>query len=230
MLLGRVLFFAACPLVLCGAEPFTLKLPDLSGVWFESGAVIQVPPGKCAQLQVRLAAPLSHETGIDQLSLTLDGAYPRFSRATGAEGHILTIATREPLGLLTGSEHHIELSSNGPNPLRAEWTILKWDKPYIEATMVSPHGVPVGIRIDQPAGGIVLPSAAGARFAGEVSGSLDSRLTIAGHSVKRLPNQPGFHFDQQIELPAEAKEIVILATDDHDSTALVLPVLSPGGR
>ncbi len=229
---GVICSLAVSALTLQGAEPFAVKLADLSGTWFESGAVIHVPPAKCATLQVRLATPWSREIGVDQLTLSWDGTYPHPARGTSVEGHILTMTTREPLGLLTGAEHHLETTAIGRTPLRSEWTILRWEKSYIEATAVHGQGVPVEVRLDQPPGGVILAEAGSVvRFTGEISGTLDAKLSIAGQTVRPLPNRPGFHFDQPLEVAAGTKEIVIVATDvGETSTTLVLPLLSRGGR
>ncbi len=57
MLLGRLSCFALCVFVVRGAEPFSLKLPDLSGAWFENGAVIHVPPDKNAEGENQRSRP-----------------------------------------------------------------------------------------------------------------------------------------------------------------------------
>jgi hypothetical protein len=232
---GRLILCAAAAWsAIQAADPFSLKLPDLSAAWIPAGAVIRIPDGKCAELQVRLAKPWSQEIGVDQLDLEIDGAYPRYTRGTGFEGHILSVRTREPLGLLAGDRHIVYVETTGEKPLRAEWSIQKWDKPFIEATVVGRDGMPVGIRIERPAGGVVLSDrgASTVRFVGEVSAGLGARLTIAGQDAKRAAGLPGFHFDQQIDVPTDAREVVVVAVDETpgDSTMLILPVLSPAGN
>jgi hypothetical protein len=117
MLRERVwLALALCAGITRAEGPFSIQLSDLSRAWFAGGAVIRIPPDKCATLQVRLEKPWSEWVGVDQVDLELDGKYPRFNRATGGEGHVLTVRTREPLGLLTRAEHQVKASCSGRNP------------------------------------------------------------------------------------------------------------------
>jgi hypothetical protein len=232
MLCRRLWLLIVAARILSASEPFQLRLSDLSETWFVSGAIVRVPMDKCAQLEVMLRKPWSQEIGVDLLELTMDGAYPRFTRSTSTAGHFLTIRTREPLGLLVKPEHHVEVSGGGPRPLHGEWTILRWDKAYIQATAVGKQGIPIGIRVDQPPGGVVLagPNSGNVRFRGEVMGSGSSRMAIQNREVKRLADKPGFQFDEQIPMAVDAKEIVVVATDDGDSnstTTLILPVTRP---
>jgi hypothetical protein len=216
--------------VLLASEPFSLKLTDLSDAWFVGGGMIQVPKDKCARIEVRLGKPWANEIGAEDLVADLDAdARPRPDRMTGGDGHLLILKTRETLGLLTKPEHHLEVSANGKNPPRAEWTIVRWDKAYIQATVVGSQGVPLDIRLSQPPGGVVMGRTkdANVRFAGEVVGSLDARLTINGQEVKRLAAKSGFQFDQQIPIAADAKEIAVIANDGSagDSTTMMLRVI-----
>jgi hypothetical protein len=231
MFRGLLLFSAVVGSLLSASEPLELGLPDLSSTWFESGAVVRVPMDKCGALQVRLGAPASQDFAADALELTMDGRYPRSTKSTSVEGHLLTIRTKEPLGLLVLPEHHVQVSASGRHPLHGEWTILRWDKAYIQSTVVAKEGVPIGIRLDQPPGGVVLgkSEATMIRFIGEVMGSDGSRLTIQNRPIKRLAGKSGFQFDEQIAVAADIKEIVVRASDDGEatSTTLILPVIRP---
>jgi hypothetical protein len=210
------------------AGPLDLQLSALSEAWIPGGATVRVPGTKCVELQVRLNKPWANEIRIDALELKLDGAYPRFTRLTAPEGHLLNVKTREPQGLLPREMHRIEAGSEGASAQRAEWNVIRWDKPYIEAVVASPKGIPLAIQwLDQPTDGIVLVSPKGqARFHGRLAGPIDARLTINDRDVARLASKPGYEFDQEITIPAGAKEVIVRAEDEaHDITIHVLPVL-----
>lgn len=210
--------------VLFAGEPFQLKLSDLSDAWFDSGAIVRVPKDRCAQMQIKLGAPWSQQTAVESLEWTLDGQFFRATRSTGSDGHLLTIRTREPLGLLTGDEHHLVVSATSGPSLRGEWTILRWEKAYIQASGVGKQGIPIGVRIDQPPGGVILRPG-NVRFRGELMGGDGARLLIQAQEVHRLAGKPGFQFDEQIAVAADAKEVIALAAEEGaGSTVLVLPV------
>ena len=220
--------------ILAASGPFDLRLSDLSSTWFRSGdldAIIRVPADRCGELQVRLRRAPHQEIAVEDLALQLDGAYARASRATSLEDYLLTVHTREPLGLLTGPEHIIEAAANDGAHLRAKWTILRWDKPYLQSTVVGKSGIPVGLQMGQPIGGVFL-STGTVRVSGEVHGGVDSQLTIQGRAVPRIATKPGFQFDENVNIASDVSEVVINVTDGAQggSTTLVLPVRPIAGR
>lgn len=220
--------------ILQAGDPFSLRLSGVTEAWFPNSTVVRMPASKCSKLEVRFTDPSLYEVTIDQLVLEFDGVYPKPNRSTTVGSFILTVQTREPKGLLTKEEHHVKASAAGKHPRQAEWTITQWEKSYIEAITVGPKSAPISVRIDQPAGGVVLAdtNSGRVRFVGELSGSIDTRLTIAGEEVKRLAKMPGFHFDQQINIPHDSPEVIVVASDEAagDSTILALKTLTREGR
>jgi hypothetical protein len=210
------------------AEPFSLQLTGLGGYWFPSGAVIRVPNDICGELQVRLGLPNANYIDASELKLKLDRAYPLPRRLKSSEGHILVVKAREPVGLLAAAEHHVEVETTGPEPLRGQWTILHWDLGYMQAVIAGRDGAPIQINLAQPNGVILLPAKpeATVRFRGEVLGGDSVRLIAGKTPISRDPSQPGFRFDRQVAIPAEAAEFVVLAEDDFgNSTTIVLRVV-----
>lgn len=192
-----------------------------------------MPLNKATRLEVCLDKEAASKLQMETLVLTLDGQYPKFIRASNSKGYLLIVTTREPLGLLVHEEHRIEASTTGEHPYQGEWTILRWDKDYVQSTLVGPQNNVISIRIDQPSGGLVLPDAhsAQARFSGEILGNCDCRLTIAGQEVRRQAAKPGFQFDAQMPVAPEMREIEMRATDETGAmTVLYLPVLRPSGH
>jgi hypothetical protein len=221
--------------ILLAAEPFHLRFPDLSQGWYPSGAVVRVPENKAMRLEVRLDKDkeATSQVQMETLSLTLDGQYPKYVRARNSEGYLLTVTTREPLGLLVREEHRIEASATGQHPYKGEWTVLRWDKDYVQSTLAGPRNNVISIRIDQPPGGLVLAGGHSplVRFIGEILGNCDCRLTIAGQEVRRKAGEPGFHFDAQVPVAPEMREILVSANDETGArTELYLPVLRPSGH
>jgi hypothetical protein len=221
-----LLLFPLISGILFAAEPFHLRFPDLSQGWYPSGSVVRVPAKKAAQLEVRLDNEAASQVRMESLALALDGQYPKFVRARNSEGYLLAVTTREPLGLLVNEEHLIEASASGP--YKGEWTILRWNKSYVQSTLVGPQNYAIGIRIDQPPGGVVLAGGHSAlvRLSGEILGGCDCRLTIAGQEVQRLAAKPGFQFDAQVPVAPGQREIAVRANDETGAmTVLYLPVL-----
>src|SRR5438876_164126 len=98
--------------VLFAAEPFHLRFPDLSQGWHPSGAVVRVPGDKATRLEVCLDKEAASQVEMETLTLTVDGQYPKFTRARNPDGgYLLAVATREPLGLLVKKEHLIEATA-----------------------------------------------------------------------------------------------------------------------
>src|SRR5207247_716906 len=154
------------------------------------------------------------EIPIDALEMKVEGVYPRFTRLTGTDGHILNVRTREPLGLLTRTTHRIEASSSGKNALREEWTVLRENRSDIEAVAVGVNGVPIELRLEEPRAGVVLVDRAGhARIHGEMMAPLNARLTINGKEISRLADKPGYEFDTEIVIPEGGKEVVVRGDD-----------------
>jgi hypothetical protein len=219
--------------ILFAADPFHLKFPDLSQGWYPSGAVVRVPKNKVTRLEVRLDKDAASQVQIETLTLTLDDQYPKFIRARNSDDYLLTVTTREPVGLLVNDEHRIEASASGKHPYKGEWTILRWDKSYLQSTLVGAQNNEIGIRIDQPSNGVVLAGGPSAlvRLSGEILGNCDCRLIIAGQEVRRQPTKPGFQFDAQISVAPGTREIEVGANDETGSiTVLYLPVLWPSGH
>jgi hypothetical protein len=227
MVRRTLLVMAALSALCCsGAEPFQLQLSALSETWFPGGAVIKVPPDKCPELVVKLSKPWSRETQVDAIALKLDDTYPKFKRLISGDEYLLDVTTREPLGLLTKDTHYIEAVVTGKSPLRASWTVMRWDKAYAEAVATASGGLPIGIQLDSPVGGLVLIGQGNmVRFRGKLSGADDAKLTIAGEKVSRLVSKPGFQFDMPIKISPAAKEVVVRGDDSAgDATILVLRV------
>ncbi|HZI58943.1 MAG TPA: hypothetical protein VFF39_19320 [Verrucomicrobiae bacterium] len=219
--------------ILFAAEPFQLRIPDLSQAWFPSNAVVRVPGNKATRLEVRLNKEAASEVQMETLTLAMDGQYPRFIRASNSEGYVLTVTTKEPLGLLVNEEQRVEASARGRHVYQGDWTILRWDKPYVQSTLVGPLNNPISIRIAQPPGGIVLAGGPSAlvRFSGEIPGNCDYRLTIAGQDVRRQAGKPGFHFDAQVPVEPEMQEVAVSAKDETGAmTVLYLRVLRQSGQ
>src|SRR5262249_29873572 len=163
------------------AGPFYLRLPDLSQGWYPSGSVVRVPEDKAARLEVRLDQGAAVQVQIENLTLTLNGQYPKFTRARNPDGeYLLAVTTRAHTGLLVNEEDRIEATASGEHPYQGEWTILRWDKAYVQSTLVGPDNNAISIRIDQPPGGVVLVALRTglARVSGEILGNCDCRLTI----------------------------------------------------
>lgn len=222
--------------ILFAAEPFHLRFPDLSQGWCPSGAVVRVPQNKATRLEVRLDKEAASQVPMETLTLTMDRQYPKFVRASNSEGYLLTVTTREPLGLLVNEEHLIEVSATSQrqyHQYKGEWTILRWDKAYVQSTLVGPQNNAISIRIDQPPGGLVLAGegAGFVRISGEILGNCDCRLTIGGQAVRRQAAKPGFQFDAQATVAPEMREVEVRANDETGSmTVLYLPVLRPSGH
>lgn len=228
------------------AEPFQLRFPDLSQGWFPSGAVVYVPGGKAPdkqtedrapekrvmRLEVRLDKEAASEVPMEALTLSVDNRYPKFVRAKNAEGHLLIVTTREPLGLLVTDEPKIEATANGRHPYKGEWTIERWNNTYIQSTLVGRQNNAIGIELKQPQEGVVSPNTHSgmAQFTGKISGC-DCRLTIAGQEVRRQPGEAGFQFDTQVPIAPGAKEVVVSASDETGAvTTLYLQVQWPSGH
>jgi hypothetical protein len=213
------------------AEPFRLQLTSLSEAWLPGSSVIQVPAGSsCRQLQVKLDKTWSNRSRVDALELYIDGVYPRFSRLAGEDGFILNTQTREPLGLLPKEEHRIEASVEADAPLRAKWTIARWKNEYIEAKTVGGGGSAIDISLEQPIGGVVVGGhgALTVRLRGELrGGGIDAKLKVNGEAIRRLPAAAGYHFDQEVAVAANARELILTADDQAgDQTILALPILN----
>lgn len=230
----RILLLLLIPGLLFATEPFQLRFPDLSQGWYPSGAIVRVPRNKAARLEVRLEKGAAAQVQVETLTLTMDGQYPKFIRASNSEGYLLTAATREPMGLLVNEEHRIDVSATGQHSYAGEWTILLWDKAYVQSTLVGPQNNAINIKIDRPPGGVVLASGHSAlvRINGEIPGNCDCRLTIGGQDVGRQATKPGFQFDAQVPITPEMREIAVSAQDETGAnmTVLYLPLLRPSGR
>jgi hypothetical protein len=213
---------------LATAQPFSVRLPALSDAWLPGGSpevVLRLPEDKFQEIQVRLSPPWSERIQAGDIEVNLDGNYPHPTRSTGGEGVFLSIRTQEIRGLLPNPEHHLIITT--PNPsVRTQWTILRWDKAYAQVSGIARGGTPPGIRIDQPPGGVVLlgNNSSTVRLSGEVAGGLEIQLIIQSQRIGRIASKPGFQFDAQIPVAANAKEVVVSATDDGNITTLVLPV------
>ena len=212
------------------AEPFWLQLTSVSAAWLPGGAVVQVPAGSnCQKLQVKLEKAFAGGLRVDALQLAIDDRYPRFSRLTGDEGFILLAQTREPLGLIPKEEHHIAASLEGSDAMHTDWRIERWKREYVQAQAVGAEGgSPIDISLEQPLGGVVVGgrSDSKVRLRGELrGGGLDAKLKVNGETIHRRADQAGYHFDQEIPVPAGAREVVLVASDQAgDQTVLALPV------
>jgi len=183
----------------------------------------------CQQLQVKLEKPLASGLRVDAIQLSIDDRYPRFSRLTGDEGFILLAQTREPLGLIPKEEHHIAASLEGSDAMHTDWRIERWKCEYIQAQAVGEGGgSPIDIALEAPLGGVVVAgrSDSRVRLRGELrGGGIDAKLKVNGEAIRRLASQAGYHFDQEISVPAGTREVVLTASDQAgDQTVLALPV------
>ncbi len=209
------------------AEPFSLQLTSLSETWLPAGSVIQVPArSSCKELRVKFAKSSSIQPRVDALQLSIDDRYPRFSRLSGEDAFILLAQTREPLGLFPKDEHRLSASLETGSAVRSEWTIDHWERPYIQAQVIGSAGGGIDISLDQPIGGLVVGKAGSiTRLRGKLQGGVDAKIEVNGEAIRRLPNAPGYQFDQQVPLPAVAHELVLTALDQSGSlTILILPV------
>ena len=175
------------------AEPFSLQLTGLGAYWFPSGAVIRVPKETCGELQVRLGLPHANYVDSSDLKLKMDGAYPLPRRQRSAQGHILVVKAREPVGLLTRAEHHVEVETGGSEPLHGQWTIIPWDLGYMQAVIAGQDGAPIQIKLAQPNGVVLAPAKPDSpvRLRGELLGAGSSRLIAGMTAISRDPTSRG---------------------------------------
>ncbi len=210
------------------AEPFLLELPDSTNVSFPGGAVLRLPSGSQRTVRVLIATASFPEGGPARPEFAINGAYSRHTTEGVGPDTRLTAHTREARGLLTHDEDVISVSAGEGKRLQAEWTLIRWDKAYLESTKAATGGDTIAIRISRPAGGLV-HSGGGAlatiHLSGEVLGGRDAALTIDGDPVPPVPTMPGYHFDRDVALRQGRREVVLKATDKAgDETIVVLPV------
>jgi hypothetical protein len=142
---------------------------------------------------------------------------------------ILAATTRESLGLFRKPEHLLQvvLDGNASAPV-AEWTMQRWDRPYVDAHITMDGDTAPDVEIEKPTGGVfVFPSRPNqVTVRGGVFGQGDYRVYIAGQQVMRDRTRPGWGFETTVPLDPGATEIEVrVETEKRSIRWLVLSVV-----
>jgi hypothetical protein len=200
-----------------GVPPFRLQLNCLSGEWFSPGT-LQVPPGVCGSLQVRLDSARFKSS---DLGLTLNDQYLKHETKSADNGYVLSAESRTLEDFLRAPETEVKAEAGAG---AAIWRVLKWDRPYIEASSAQ-ESLPPAIRVTEPVGPVVRAGSGVVAVSGSVTPPDRVTVTLQGQRLPRVIDQPGFQFRGSLMLADDTREVVLRAVDERgNSTTLVWPL------